>query len=59
MYKILKIRFLEYIFIFLTATIFLLISSTESLSEKNVFIIENVNVQGVVDLKFSRDKYIN
>ena len=59
MYKILKIRFLEYIFIFLTATIFLLISSTESLSEKNVFIIENVNVRGTVDLKFSRDKYIN
>ncbi len=59
MHKYLKLRAAEYIFIFLTATIFLLISSTESKAEKNVFIIENVSVEGPVDLKFSRDKYIN
>ena len=37
----------------------MLISSTESLAEENVFIIENVNVEGPLDLNFSRDKYLN
>ena len=49
----------EYIFIFLTATIFLIISSIKSLSEENVFTINNVKVKGPIDVNFSRDKYIN
>ena len=49
----------EYIFIFLTATIFLLISPTKSFSQENVFIINNVKVEGAVDLNFSREKYLN
>jgi len=49
----------EYIFIFLTATIFLFISPTKIFGEENVFTIKNVEVKGPIDLNFSRDKYIN
>ena len=49
----------EYIFIFLTATIFLFITFTKSFSEENVFIINNVKIEGTVDLNFSREKYLN
>ena len=49
----------EYIFIFLTATIFLFITFTKSFSEENVFTINNVEVKGTVDLNFSREKYLN
>ena len=49
----------EYIFIFLTATIFLFITFTKSFSGENVFIINNVEIQGVIDLNFSREKYLN
>ena len=49
----------EYIFIFLTATIFLFISFIKSFAEENVFTINNVKVKGVIDLNFSRDKYLN
>ena len=50
----------EYIFIFLTATIFLFITLSKSLSqEENVFTISNVQVEGRVDLNFSREKYLN
>ena len=49
----------EYIFIFLTATIILIFSSTNSFSEESVFTINNVKVKGPVDLNFSREKYIN
>ena len=49
----------EYIFIFLTATTFLFATSTKSFSEENVFIINNVEIEGVIDLKFSREKYLN
>jgi len=48
----------EYIFIFLTATIFLIIFSTKSLGEENVFTINNIKVQGELDLNFSRNKYL-
>jgi len=48
-----------YIFIFLTATIFLFISFEKSFSEENVFTIDEVKVNGKIDLNFSRDKYIN
>jgi len=56
-YKISLLR--EYIFIFLTATIFLFTTFTKSFSEENVFIINNVKVKGTVDLNFSREKYLN
>ena len=49
----------DYIFIFLTATIFLFISFTKSLGEENVFTINNVKVEGAIDVNFSRDKYLN
>jgi len=49
----------EYIFIILTATIFLFTTFTKSFSEENVFTINNVEVKGTVDLNFSREKYLN
>ena len=49
----------EYIFVILAVTIFSLISFSKSFSEENVFIIDNVKVQGAIDVNFSRDKYIN
>jgi len=58
-YKFLSPRLREYIFIFLTATIFSLIFISKSLAEENVFVIKNIKVNGIVDLNFTRDKYIN
>ena len=49
----------EYIFIIITATILLLISFSKSFSEENIFTVDNVKVEGKIDLNFSRDKYIN
>jgi len=49
----------EYIFIFLTATIFLFFTSTKSFSDENVFVINNVEIEGVIDLNFSREKYLD
>jgi len=48
-----------YIFIFLTATIFLFISFEKGFSEENVFTINEVKVEGKIDLNFSRGKYFN
>ena len=48
----------EYIFIILTATILLIISFTKSYSNEKVFTVNNVIVEGNVDLNFSRNKYI-
>ena len=56
-YIITKLR--EYIFIFLTATIFLFITLSKSFSQESVFTINNVKVEGRVDLNFSREKYLN
>jgi hypothetical protein len=49
----------EYIFIIITATILLLISFSKSFSEENIFTVDNVKVEGKIDLNFSRDKFIN
>ena len=49
----------EYILIFLTAIIFLFISFTKSFGEENVFTINNVKVKGVINVNFSREKYLN
>ena len=59
MSKYLIARTGKYIFIILTATIFSLITFSKSFSEENVFIINNVKVEGAIDVDFSRDKYIN
>ena len=59
MSKNLITRLREYIFVILVVTIFSLISFSKSFSEENVFIIDNVKVQGAIDVNFSRDKYIN
>jgi len=57
--KYFKISLREYIFIFLTATLFIFFSLTKSFSEENIFIINNVEAKGSIDLNFSRDKYLN
>ena len=49
----------EYIFIFLTATIFILILPSKSLGNENVFTVNNVEVKGNIDLNFNREKYLN
>ena len=49
----------EYIFIFLTATIFLFSTLSKSFSQESVFTINNVEVEGRIDLNFSREKYLN
>ena len=49
----------EYIFIILTATILLFATFSKTYSEENTFVVDNIKVQGAVDLNFSRDKYIN
>ena len=59
MSKNLITRLREYIFVILVVTIFSLISFSKSFSEENVFIIDNVKVQGAIDINFSRDEYIN
>jgi len=48
-----------YIFIFLTATIFFFSLLEKSFSKENVFTINNVKIEGNVDLNFSREKYLN
>ena len=59
LFKYLTTFLRDYIFIFLTATIFLFTISSKSLSEENVFTVNNVNVEGIVDTNFSREKYLN
>jgi hypothetical protein len=59
MYKFLTNKLVEYIFIILTATIFSIIVTSKSLSEENVFIVDNVEVSGDLNLNYSREKYIN
>ena len=59
MSKYLIISLREYIFIILTATVFSLILTSKSFSNENIFIVDNIKVQGPIDVNFSRDKYIN
>ena len=56
-YQLIKIK--QYIFIILTATIFFFNSSRESFSEENVFIVEGIEIKGLIDINFSRNKFIN
>ena len=59
MFKYFIVRSRKYIFIILTAAIFSLYAFSKSFSEENVFIIDNVEVEGAIDVNFSRDQYIN
>ena len=59
MYRYLIIRLKKYFFIFLITNIFLLITFSKSISEENIFIVEDVKVSGPINLNFSRDQYIN
>jgi len=49
----------QYIFIFLTATIFLVVLSSKSFCKENIFIINDVEVKGPINVNFSREKYID
>ena len=49
----------ECILIFITGIIFLFIPFTKSFGEENVFTINNVKVQGAINVNFSREKYFN
>ncbi len=59
MFKNLINKTREYIFIILTATIFLLFLFSKSYSDENVFVVNDVKVEGHIDVNFSRDRYIN
>ena len=59
MYKYLIISFKEYIFIFLTATIFFLSTLSNCKAEQNVFTVDNVEIKAEMNLNFSRERYID
>jgi len=52
-------RFREYILILITATSFLFLSTSDPASKENIFIVEDVKIEGVYDINFSREKIIN
>ena len=51
--------FKKIILIFFYSTIFLLITFSKSFSEENVFTVDNVSVNGQIDINFSREKFLN
>ena len=57
--KYLTVTLKKYIFIFLTVNTFLFTIHSKSFSEENVFIIDNVKVEGKIDINFTREKYLN
>ena len=59
MYKYLLSKLRKHIFIFLTATVFSFLPFSKTLSSENVFVIDNIKVEGNFEINFSRDKYIN
>ena len=50
---------LKYLITILTTFIFLFIPFTKSFGEENVFTIDNIKVKGVINVNFSREKYLN
>ena len=48
-----------YLFTILAVTILSLFSYTKSFAQDNVFMVENIKVEGKLDANFSREKYIN
>ena len=59
MYKFSVNSLREYVLIIITACSFLIISYTKSFSEEDVFVVDNVEVEGAISVNFSRDKYID
>jgi len=59
MFKFFITKSREYIFIILTATIFYGFLDSKSLANENVFVVDNVKVEGEIKLNFSREKFIN
>ena len=57
--KYLVDTFKKIIFIFLILTTFFFIAFTKSFAEENIFTVDNVAVNGQIDINFSREKYIN
>ena len=58
MFKYYLITLREYILIFLTATLFLLLSLSNSASKENIFTVEGIQIEGIFDVNFSREKFI-
>ena len=58
-FKYLNFKLKEYIFIFLTATIISIFSTTKIFAQENVFIVDNIKVEGIIDVNFNRNKYVN
>ena len=56
-YNFVKTR--EYIFIILTATIFLFKSTSDLNSKENLFVVKDVQIEDSFDVNFSRDKLID
>ena len=59
MIKYLSINPRKYFFIIFTTIIFFSTPCSKSFSEENVFVVDNIEINGPVDLNFSREKYIN
>jgi len=57
--KYLLVFIKKYTFIFFTTVIFLISPFSKSYSEENVFTINNINVEGPINLNFTREKYLN
>jgi len=49
----------EYIFIFLTATIFLCTTFTKSFSGESVFNVSNIEVKGIINVNFARERFLD
>ena len=49
----------NHVLILLSAITCFFITSTKSIAKENVFTINNIEITGIVDLNFSREKYIN
>ena len=51
-------RLRKYIFIFFITIIFFLSVYSTSFSQENVFVVDDVKVEGKIDINFSREKFI-
>tara|TARA_Y100000590_G_scaffold292934_1_gene329916 strand:+ start:15652 stop:16749 length:1098 start_codon:yes stop_codon:yes gene_type:complete len=58
-FKLTKHGLVKNIFVFLLGIIFLTIPYTKSFAKENVFTIDNVKVKGVININFSREKYLD
>ena len=59
MFKFITDNLRQYILIFFTATIFYISLSTKSIPDENIFVVDKVQVEGNIDINFSRNKYID